>query len=72
MHHGRYVTPQSRALGWLSKTHVRVIITVLACAIPVVPILLLVQNNFDSAGFLQLGNRATFMGSQTGSQVRKR
>ncbi len=59
MHHGRYITPQSRALRWLSKTYVRVIITVLACAIPVVPILLLIQNNFDSAGFLPLGNPAT-------------
>ena len=51
MHHGRYVTPQSRALTWLSGTRVRVAITVLACAVPVVPIFLLIQNNFDSAGF---------------------
>jgi hypothetical protein len=53
------VTSQSRTLGFLRRTSVRVIITVLACAVPVVPILLLVQNNFDSAGFESLGNPAT-------------
>jgi hypothetical protein len=53
------VTSQSRTLGFLRRTSVRVIITVLACAVPVVPILLLVQNNFDSAGFESLGNQAT-------------
>jgi len=59
MHHGRYVTPQSRALTWLSGTRVRVAITVLACAVPVVPIFLLIQNNFDSAGFQSLGSPST-------------
>jgi hypothetical protein len=58
MHHGRYVTPQSRALSGLSHKWVKVVLTVLACAIPVVPILLLVQNNFDSAGFQPLGDPA--------------
>lgn len=59
MHHGRYDTPQSKTLGFLSRTHVRIVSTLLACAIPVVPTILLVQNNFDSAGFESLGNPAT-------------
>jgi hypothetical protein len=59
MHHGRYITPQSRTLRWLSRTRVRVVLTVLACVIPVVPIFMLVLNNFDSAGFEPLGNPAT-------------
>jgi hypothetical protein len=59
MEHGRYDTPQSRALGWLGRKSVKIVFTVLACAIPVVPIWLLIQNNFDSAGFEQLGNPAT-------------
>jgi hypothetical protein len=60
MHDDGHVTPQKRALSnWLRPTYVRVIITLAACAIPVVPVLLLVQNNFDSAGFEPLGNPAT-------------
>jgi len=58
MHHGRYTTPQSRALSWLSSTRVRLALTGLVCLIPVVPVILLVQNNFDSAGFKPLGNQA--------------
>ena len=52
----QHVTSQNGGLSWLSRTEVRIILTVLACAIPVVPLLLLVQNNFDSAGFEPLGN----------------
>lgn len=59
MYNGRYFIPQIRALGRRGRTYVKVGITLLACAIPVVPILLLVQNNFDSAGFVELGNPAT-------------
>src|SRR6266568_1684146 len=59
MHHDRYTTPQSGTLRHLSKTPVRVVITALVSLIPVVPIILLVQNNFDSAGFQPLGNPAT-------------
>lgn len=59
MHGDQHVTSQNGGLSWLRRTEVRVILTVLACAIPVVPLLLLVQNNFDSAGFEPLGNPAT-------------
>ena len=59
MHQGQYITSKIRVLGRLLRTHARVAVTALACAIPVVPILLLVQNNFDSAGFEPLGNPAT-------------
>jgi hypothetical protein len=59
MYNGRYFIPQIRALGRRGRRSVKVGITLLACAIPVVPILLLVQNNFDSAGFVALGNPVT-------------
>lgn len=55
MHHGRYITPQSRTLGFLSRTGVRIFLTVVVCALPVIPVVLLVQNNFDSTGFQPLG-----------------
>jgi hypothetical protein len=58
MHGDQHVTPQTKTLRFLRRTPVRVIITLLACAVPVVPLLLLVQNNFDSAGFEPLGNPA--------------
>lgn len=60
---GRYITPQTRTLARLSRTPVRVIITVLVCAIPVVPIILLIQNNFDSTGFQSLGEQQTTLGA---------
>jgi hypothetical protein len=53
------VRPETKTLRFLRRTPVRAIITLLACAVPVVPILLLVQNNFDSAGFEPLGNPAS-------------
>jgi hypothetical protein len=59
MPHNWYITPQSRALTGLNRTSVRVLITVLVCAIPVVPVILLIQNSFDSTGFKPLGNRET-------------
>ena len=55
MHHGRYITPQSRTLRFLSRTRVRAVITVMVCALPVIPVVLLVNNNVDSTGFQKLG-----------------
>jgi hypothetical protein len=55
MHHDRYITPQSRALRFLSRTGVRVVTTLIVCALPVIPVVLLVYNNVDSAGFQPLG-----------------
>jgi hypothetical protein len=59
MRNSQYIASQNGVLGWLRRNYLRLIITAAACIIPVIPILLLVQNNFDSAGFEPLGNPAT-------------
>jgi hypothetical protein len=51
----RYAEEQSRALNALSPTPVRIILTVLVCALTAVPIVLFIQNYFDSQGFQPLG-----------------
>jgi hypothetical protein len=59
MYQGRYRTAQSgslRVLGWRS---VRIILTALVCAVMLVPIKLLIENNFNSRGFQPLGDPNT-------------
>jgi hypothetical protein len=55
----RYAKEQSWALSALSPTPVRIILTVLVCALTAVPVVLFVQNYFDSQGFLPLGYPST-------------
>jgi hypothetical protein len=55
----RYATEQSRALSALSPTPVRIILTVLVCALTAVPVVLFIQNYFDSQGFQPLGYPST-------------
>jgi hypothetical protein len=55
MRMNRYDTKQSlplRVLGW---TWVKFILTPIICALPVIPVVLLLQNNSDSTGFRPLG-----------------
>lgn len=59
MGHDRYITPQSRTLRFLSRTRVKLVLTFIVCALPVIPVILLVQNNLDSTGFRPLGYPAT-------------
>src|SRR5215471_16556488 len=59
MHHDQNQPPRSRALRRLHATPVRIILTVLACALPAVPVIMLVQNDIDSRGFQPLGSLAT-------------
>ena len=51
----RYDTPQSLPLRILGRTWVKLILTPFICALPVIPIVLLLQNNSDSTGFRPLG-----------------
>ena len=58
MHHDQGQPPSSRSLTFLSRRSTRIVLTVLACLLPVVPAILLVQNTIDSTGFQPLGNPA--------------
>ena len=63
MQHGRYTTSENRTLRVLSLIPVRILATAFVLALPVIPIILLIQNNFDASGFQPLGNPATNLAS---------
>ena len=48
-------TQQSLPLRALGRTWVKLILTPIICALPVIPVVLLLQNNSDSTGFRPLG-----------------
>ncbi len=56
-------TQQSLLLRVLSWTWVKLILTPIICALPVIPVILLLQNNSDSAGFRPLGYPAVNLAS---------
>jgi hypothetical protein len=59
----RYENEQSRALRWLSPTPVKVGLTVLVFALLLAPVILFIQNYFDSQGMQPLGDPSTDLAS---------
>jgi hypothetical protein len=59
MHHDQGQPPPSGSLRVLGWRFTRIVLTVFACLLPVVPVILLVQNTIDSTGFKPLGSPAT-------------